>query len=1721
MIAFLVFFASALNLFSEQLDVLVIGSSKSFSDTYYSTIPRNQKSFNPQLVVNQLQSILDGDATITSANVVFEDIYESDSTVLGGTTVQAKNYSLLGYHSQPDERAARWSNLKGEAGTAWDYVVILGDPSMIANVPGVYARGVKYIVDQVREGTAEPILMMQWPHAGSSVPIEDFGEVTYRVGDTGGITVSPAGFAWADYTSKDTGSHPTPDGSYLAAASLYSTIFNRNATTSNYTYNDTVANLAHATVQARANQAPYPGLYSKATPHQILWKKDRAINGVRTGSSSEAGFMDSFNYSGGRYYDALIESELLIKHDSGPKFHLGRAPNSGGGLYSQDPASNGYFASIGFSFQVLNTGGNTMSATGTGHIDMLDGMDYISYWPYGDQRLSFGMIQRGEVSKNVRTMPIFSLWGAASTELGLTDPYQDGRHYATDVNEIGVSYFMTLVTGRCPIGKNGTERERERQRIGYEAAWTMGTLSLRPPGFSTFPSSVDPKILNVGEEEVMELYFVTKPQAPVTVEVSVNPPGAAIVSPSVLTFDGSNHDEIRNVRVITLPNSSKEEGFQVVFSTSSDDMCFDGLNDSWDYSLRRSAKDIGESYEVIELPVRKLSAFGGESLDVDLNLAFGDELNTSLIAPFHGALTWSNGNIRYQPEGGFVGGDGFSYYTVHDGKLYKGHIQIEVLTPGSVARVSVEANDALASESGDTGEWTITREGDSSADLLVEFSLSGSATLSTDFTVSVSSPVTIPAGSNSVSLSLSPLADGLKEGGEFAVLAIAEGDGYVVGVDLDSIAIEDIDNATPAVSAGADQAIEITGQALWTPSFNPDGLVAAWYDPSDLESLTVAGDGEVTKCNDKSGYGNHLDKNSKGPISGVRALNGKNVFDCTGDRSFRKTSIYRHQNGGDLAVYLVADLDDTSGSILKFEYQFNNRPGFEWLGTGEVKRLSGDFTGFNLNHGIGPIMGGAVWDVDEQTVSGYVNGAGVSSTTGYTKGIGANILNYGKNTNAGLAELIFTEDTSDVTREKMEGYLAWKWGREAELTTEHPYRYGAPSVPVATFNLTGSSSDADDASLITTWSLMDGPVAVDFEDASAPDTTATFYAVGTYVLRFTVTDGSDTVHDDVVITVNESSLPLVSVVVLDADASETGPDEGSFLVSRTGDTTDPLTVSFALNGTATAGSDYTVVSTTSATIPAGETSVIVVVTPLDDTVFAERDEIAILVIVPDSNYFVTLASNATVTIEDNDNNAPVVDAGLDQTVALTNGGTPSPVSGAAIFLDAGLDDGTNGTWEDSLSKWDLAINTGVTFLADAGSSYPGISSAYDFPGGTSGGGGCDGTSLHDMGGSIDGSPITLEIWFKPDESSSYPTNGQVLWETGGGTGLGIFYNNGSVEVAHDSDDGQLSADVSDLVGEFIQVVVTFDTGSSTNNFKLYINGELKATGSRSDTDMCGGDGSGLGNRGESNVGGAGGGDSNTESFEGMIAVFRSYHTQVLTSEEIATNFQSIAGGVSATAILSGSVSDADGDALTSSWSVISRPIGSQVVFSDASMVDSTVVMGSEGTYVLRLTSTDGIDEAGDDVIIVVNPLPSVIYTTWLDGPFSGPFNETDLTDNGDGDSNNNLMEFAFGTDPTIADGDSLLMDGSVNGQPVAEKGAGDVMEFYFVRRDDHGTSGSLSYTVEFSSDLGTFYTNSVTPSFVADSTDDSAYEVAKVPYPATLPNGETAKFGRIQVELVP
>jgi len=125
----------------------------------------------------------------------------------------------------------------------------------------------------------------------------------------------------------------------------------------------------------------------------------------------------------------------------------------------------------------------------------------------------------------------------------------------------------------------------------------------------------------------------------------------------------------------------------------------------------------------------------------------------------------------------------------------------------------------------------------------------------------------------------------------------------------------------------------------------------------------------------------------------------------------------------------------------------------------------------------------------------------------------------------------------------------------------------------------------------------------------------------------------------------------VNTTASESQASEEGPDPGAFTISRLGDTTETLDVFFTLSGTATFGDDYSLSHTSPVTIPAGQGSVTLTLTPIDDSIFGEQEESAILTIMENPGYPIGLAT-ATITISDNDNRAPSVEAGGNQAAEL-------------------------------------------------------------------------------------------------------------------------------------------------------------------------------------------------------------------------------------------------------------------------------------------------------------------------------------------------------------------------------------------------------------------------------------------------------------------------------------
>lgn len=208
-------------------------------------------------------------------------------------------------------------------------------------------------------------------------------------------------------------------------------------------------------------------------------------------------------------------------------------------------------------------------------------------------------------------------------------------------------------------------------------------------------------------------------------------------------------------------------------------------------------------------------------------------------------------------------------------------------------------------------------------------------------------------------------------------------------------------------------------------------------------------------------------------------------------------------------------------------------------------------------------------------------------------------------------------------------------------------------------------------------------------------------------------------EDRHLLSVGGSDIGNISDKVVSISASDTLAGEpsnnGAYLISRTGSTTSPLTVNFAVLGNATrsttgTGGDYclrkngtTLLSGNSVTIDAGQTSVQVIVDIIDDSVH-ESTETAMLMLQTGSNYDVGTHNSASVSITDNDEDVPSTLPSITVTATTPDAAEPS-TNGAFLITRTGAttsaltvffatDDG------DATQGVDYALSDGIRTLTN-------------------------------------------------------------------------------------------------------------------------------------------------------------------------------------------------------------------------------------------------------------------------------------------------------------------------------------------------------------------------------------------------------------------------------------
>jgi hypothetical protein len=459
------------------VNILVLGTNASISGA---------AAFSPDQIATELNNILSDDGSNdVLVNVVAKDIHTSKPVTLGlgqngaDTTYTHHSHSLAQYYYWPEGRAARWANLSGEGDFVWDYVVIGADPYMVSTLPGYYALGVHKIAAKVAAGGAQPLLLMMWPKDDASDSLVDhFEAMTQRTakGASVDLEVVPAGRAWQalDASQRDAANlHPTPNGAYLAAATIYAHIANQSAAVSGYDYDD---ELAKAGLNAVANAGDSGNNSESAVPVSPFSSCDideEIISYNHTGSSSERGILGGLNW----VFEQAPET-LQNGGESPINFNYGRANSNfeANKRYQVDPARFGF--SLGFPMQ---DNGNY------GDESMLYGLDKRDSGTMNDTDLGVArfMVEQSELP-HARAVPIRTLFAQMREAMPEQSAYRDAWHMHSDLDKATGAYIYTLLTGKCVLGGEPADQESANWRtwvahkIGYETAWTLLHLEAAP-----------------------------------------------------------------------------------------------------------------------------------------------------------------------------------------------------------------------------------------------------------------------------------------------------------------------------------------------------------------------------------------------------------------------------------------------------------------------------------------------------------------------------------------------------------------------------------------------------------------------------------------------------------------------------------------------------------------------------------------------------------------------------------------------------------------------------------------------------------------------------------------------------------------------------------------------------------------------------------------------------------------------------------------------------------------------------------------------------------------------------------------------------------------------------------------------------------------------------------------------------------------------------------------
>ncbi len=620
--------------------------------------------------------------------------------------------------------------------------------------------------------------------------------------------------------------------------------------------------------------------------------------------------------------------------------------------------------------------------------------------------------------------------------------------------------------------------------------------------------------------------------------------------------------------------------------------------------------------------------------------------------------------------------------------------------------VTIQAVDANASEPGtDTGKFRVTRNTSTLGPLTVHFTVGGTATSGADY-VAIGTSVTIPAGSTTVDIIVSPVDDTFYDGGETVIATLVTSSLYSLGspstatvtitdneiAPVVTVLAQDSSGSEPGTDTARFRFTRTGSTALTlTVSYSIAGTATNGVDYTTVGgSITFAAgsatvDRVIYPLDDTLAEGNETVAVTL-VVSNTYAIGNPNNATVTivdneppsgPTVTVQATDSSASEAGPQTGTFTFTRTGSTTSSLfVSYTISGTASSGLDYSGLGSY---------FTIPAGSSTAVA-TVTPYDDLIIEGSETAtltlvADASYTIGVAKTATVTIADDDTvkptvtvvATDAAAAETAQNPGTFTFTRNggslNVALYVSFNVSGTASSGSDYSGIGSYVNIPAGATTATATLTPADDLSIEGTETVI---------VTLAPDS---IYLIGT--------PNTATVS----IADNDGVKPTVTVVASDPDASEPGTNLGSYTFTRSGgDTSIALSITYSMSGTATNFSDYSGVYS-SITIPAGSLSATATLTPYDDLII-EGPETAILTLGTDSLYNLGSPSVATVTIADNDSVKPVV------TVAATDN-------------NASESNTSTGTFTFTRTGGDLSVSLYVTYATTGtASNFSDFSGAY-------------------------------------------------------------------------------------------------------------------------------------------------------------------------------------------------------------------------------------------------------------------------------------------------------------------------------------------------------------------------------------------------------------------------